>query len=127
MVRPVEASLQRIPRSYEEASENLGSSPFRTMWGIGFPMSFTSIRAGHAISSIQVATEVSTSLILVGSISVSASHPSPITPLIAGLIVYDPQLIHRASAILVLTLAGVLTISMVVSKAISKILRISGR
>ena len=127
MVRPVEASLQRIPRLYEEASENLGSCPFRTMWGIGFSMSFTSIRAGHAISSIQVATEVSTSLILIGSISVSASHPSPITPLIAGLIVYDPQLIHRVSAILVLTLAGVLIISMAVSMAISKILRIPGR
>jgi hypothetical protein len=55
------------------------------------------------------------------------SDPSPITPLIAGLIVYDPQLIHRASAILVLTLAGVLIISMAVSLAISKILRIPGK
>ncbi|MDT7889505.1 MAG: ABC transporter permease subunit [Desulfurococcales archaeon] len=124
MVRPVEASLQRIPRSYEEASENLGSSPLRTMWGIGFPMSFSSISAGHAISSIQVATEVSTSLILIGSVSVSSSHPSPITPLIAGLIIYDPQLIHRASAILVITLACVIAISLLLSTAISKILRI---
>jgi len=126
MVRPVEASLQRIPRSYEEASENLGSGPLRTMWGIGYPMAFNSIAAGYAISSIQVATEVSTSLILVGSVAVSSSHPSPITPLIAGLIIYDPQLVHRASAMLVATLALVVLLSLAVGRAVSRILRLPG-
>lgn len=124
MVRPVEASLQRIPRSFEEASYNLGSSPSRTMWGISFPMSLGSISTGYVIASIQVATEVSTSLILIGSVSVSASHPSPITPLIASLIIYDPQLVHRASALLIFTLVSVIIVSIAITRIISHSLKI---
>ncbi len=124
MVRPLEASLQSIPRSYEEASSNLGAGVARTMWGIGFPMIFGSVSTGLLVSSIHVMAEVSTSLILIGNVAVSSAHPSPITPVIASLLIYDPQLIHRASSMLILTIAIVIIISLAISTSLSKILRL---
>ncbi len=124
MVRPLEASLQSIPRSYEEASFNLGSGVVRTMWGIGFPMIFRSVSVGLVITSIHVMTEVSTSLILIGSPAVSGTHPSPITPVIANLLVYDPLLIHRASSMLILTLSIVIILSLIISSIASRILKL---
>ena len=124
MVRPLEASLQSIPRSYEEASSNLGSGVVRTMWGIGFPVIFRSVGIGLVISAIQVMSEVSSSLILIGSPAVSSTHPSPITPVIANLLIYDPQLIHRASSMLILTLSIVILISMIIGSIMERILRL---
>jgi spermidine/putrescine transport system permease protein len=46
MVMPIFSSLEKIPRSFVEASRDLGSSEFETFWRIIFPLSLPGVIAG---------------------------------------------------------------------------------
>jgi spermidine/putrescine transport system permease protein len=46
MVMPIFTSLEKIPRSYLEASRDLGASDFETFWRIIFPLSLPGVIAG---------------------------------------------------------------------------------
>lgn len=46
MVMPIFTSLEKIPRSYIEASRDLGASDFETFWRIVFPLTLPGVIAG---------------------------------------------------------------------------------
>jgi spermidine/putrescine transport system permease protein len=46
MVMPIFTSLEKIPRSYIEASKDLGSSDLQTFWKVIFPLSVPGVIAG---------------------------------------------------------------------------------
>jgi spermidine/putrescine transport system permease protein len=46
MVMPIFTSLEKIPRSYIEASKDLGASDFSTFWKVIFPLSIPGVIAG---------------------------------------------------------------------------------
>ena len=46
MVLPIEAALQRIPKSFLEASEDLGGTPEQTFWRVTLPLALPGVVAG---------------------------------------------------------------------------------
>jgi iron(III) transport system permease protein len=64
MVRSVYAGLQQMAPSLEEASENLGATPGRTLRKITLPLVFANILAGSILAFSFAMLEVSDSLIL---------------------------------------------------------------
>lgn len=46
MIMPIQASLERIPKTYVEASHDLGGSPRLTFWKVIFPLAFPGVVAG---------------------------------------------------------------------------------
>jgi putative spermidine/putrescine transport system permease protein len=46
MIMPIQASLERIPRNYIEASFDLGGKPQTTFWKVIFPLAFPGVVAG---------------------------------------------------------------------------------
>lgn len=49
MILPIYASLQKINPSYQEASYDLGASPWQTFWRITIPLSYQGIVAGFIL------------------------------------------------------------------------------
>ncbi len=46
MILPIESALQKIPRSYQEASKDLGASPFLTFYNVTLPLAVPGVVAG---------------------------------------------------------------------------------
>lgn len=46
MVLPIQAALERVPRSLIEASGDLGAKPRRTFWHVTLPLAFPGVMAG---------------------------------------------------------------------------------
>jgi putative spermidine/putrescine transport system permease protein len=46
MILPIQASLERIPKSLIEASGDLGAKPAQTFWTILFPLALPGVVAG---------------------------------------------------------------------------------
>ena len=46
MVLPIEAALQRIPKSFLEASQDLGGTPSQTFWRVTVPLALPGVVAG---------------------------------------------------------------------------------
>jgi spermidine/putrescine transport system permease protein len=49
---PIYASLEHIPRSLVEASQDLGGSPLRTFWKVIFPLSLPGVLAGATFAFV---------------------------------------------------------------------------
>jgi len=49
---PIYASLEHIPRNLEEASHDLGASPFQTFWRVIFPLSIPGMLAGATFAFV---------------------------------------------------------------------------
>lgn len=64
MLRSIYAGLQQISITYEEASQNLGASPVRTLYKITLPLVIANIVAGSILVFSFSMLEVSDSLIL---------------------------------------------------------------
>ena len=64
-VRAAYAGMLQIPKDYEEASLNIGASPWRTFVKITVPLLLASVIAGGILSFTYAMLEVSTTLILV--------------------------------------------------------------
>jgi putative spermidine/putrescine transport system permease protein len=46
MILPIQAALERIPKSLIEASSDLGARPGQTFWNVLFPLAFPGVVAG---------------------------------------------------------------------------------
>lgn len=46
MILPIQAALERVPRSLEEAASDLGARPLQTFWTVILPMAFPGVVAG---------------------------------------------------------------------------------
>ena len=46
MILPIQAALERVPRSLLEASADLGARPTRTFWSVTLPLAFPGVVAG---------------------------------------------------------------------------------
>ncbi|WCL49461.1 ABC transporter permease [Leptospira sp. GIMC2001] len=46
MIMPIQAALERIPRTFIEASHDLGGTPDKTFWKVIFPLAFPGVVAG---------------------------------------------------------------------------------
>lgn len=46
MILPIQAAIERIPKSYLEASSDLGARPRKTFWNVIFPLAMPGIAAG---------------------------------------------------------------------------------
>lgn len=66
-IRSTVAVLQQIPISVEEAASSLGASKFKTFWKITVPMMFSGVAAGAIMSWVTLITELSSSVILYSS------------------------------------------------------------
>lgn len=66
-IRSTVAVLQQIPLSVEEAAASLGASKFKTFWKITVPMMFNGVAAGAIMSWVTLITELSSSVILYSS------------------------------------------------------------
>lgn len=102
--RPLAASLQKIPLSFEEQALNLGAKVVRTIRTIILPLTLNPMMVGALLTAIHVSTEFSVSIVLAGAHGVTANHPAPVTPVVLGALTYNPLSIHVMSALLVATL-----------------------
>ncbi len=66
-LRSVSAGLQQMSVALEEASQNLGASPFQTMWNITRPLVTANLLAAGLLTFAFAVLEVSDSLILASS------------------------------------------------------------
>ena len=66
-IRSSVAILQQIPMTVEEASASLGSSKFQTFYKVTVPMMFNGVIAGAIMSWVTLITELSSSIILYSS------------------------------------------------------------
>ncbi len=64
VVRSASAGLQQTSVTYEEAAQNLGCTPLRTVWRITLPLIAANLLAGALLAFSQAMLEVSDSLIL---------------------------------------------------------------
>lgn len=80
MLRSIYAGFQQTSVSYEEASQNMGATPVRTLYKITLPLVFANILAGAILVFSFSMLEVSESLILA-----QQSHYYPITKAIYSL------------------------------------------
>lgn len=113
--RPLVASIQKIPSSLEEQALNLGARLLRVIRTIILPLLLNPTIVGASIASIHMATEFSVSVVLAGGYGVSASHPSPVTPVILNSITYNSLSMHQMSALLVTTITLSIAISILLS------------
>jgi iron(III) transport system permease protein len=102
--RPLAASLQKIPLSFEEQALNLGAKVVGTIRTIILPLTLNPMMVGALLTAIHVSTEFSVSIVLAGAHGVTANHPAPVTPVVLGALTYNPLSIHVMSALLVATL-----------------------
>ncbi|WP_320956899.1 iron ABC transporter permease [Enterocloster asparagiformis] len=66
-IRSSVAILQQIPITVEEASASLGASKFKTFWKVTTPMMVNGIMSGAILSWVTLITELSSSIILYSS------------------------------------------------------------
>lgn len=66
VLNTVVARLAQVPRSLEEASADLGATPWRTFWRVTFPMILTAMIAGAILAFTLSFDEVVVSLFLKG-------------------------------------------------------------
>jgi putative spermidine/putrescine transport system permease protein len=50
MILPIQAALERVPRSLLEASADLGAAPLQTFWRVTLPLAFPGVVAGSIFS-----------------------------------------------------------------------------
>jgi iron(III) transport system permease protein len=108
IVRSASAGFQQVSPSLEEAAQNLGATPERTLWRITLPLVLPNLIAGGLLAFAFAMLEVSDSMIL----AQQAAH-YPITKAIYSLVMAlgnGPSLASAlgvwAMAFLTLTLAG---------------------
>jgi len=73
MVMPIYTSLEKIPKSYIEASRDLGSSEFSTFWRIIFPLSLPGVIAGFMFVFILSLGDFLTPIMVGGTTGVTIS------------------------------------------------------
>ena len=73
MVMPIYTSLEKIPKSYIEASRDLGSSEFTTFWRIIFPLSLPGVIAGFMFVFILSLGDFLTPILVGGTTGVTIS------------------------------------------------------
>jgi len=70
-IRSSVAVLQQIPITIEEAASSLGASKSKTFWKITVPMMFSGVAAGAIMSWVTLITELSSSVMLYSSKTVT--------------------------------------------------------
>jgi spermidine/putrescine transport system permease protein len=99
----VVARLSQLPRNLDEASADLGASPWRTFWRITFPLTLPAILAGAILAFTLSFDEVVVSLFLKG-------RDNTLPLLIWGRLRLglSPEINAAATVIIGVSLAGVL-------------------
>ncbi len=73
MVMPIFTSLEKIPKSYIEASRDLGSSEFSTFWRIIFPLSLPGVIAGFMFVFVLAIGDFLTPIMVGGTTGITIS------------------------------------------------------
>lgn len=103
VLNTVVARLGQLPRNLSEASADLGASPWRTFWRVTFPLIRPAIMAGAVLAFTLSFDEVIVSFFLQGR--------EPTLPLLIWgrlRIGFSPEINAVATAIILVSLAGVL-------------------
>ncbi|HZQ70460.1 MAG TPA: ABC transporter permease [Terriglobales bacterium] len=73
-ILPIYSSLEHIPRSLVEASQDLGASPFQTFWRVIFPLSLPGVLAGATFAFVLSLGDFLAPLLLGGPSGIMVSN-----------------------------------------------------
>ena len=103
-IRSAKLGFQSVARDYEDVSQTLGVSPWRTFWRLTLPMSGSSVLTGIALSWARALSEFGATIMFAGNL-MGKTQTMPLAILTAM-----ESSLDTALALAVLLLAGSVTI-----------------